>query len=1411
MSDRPEPQNPQQLVFKNVKVEGNLTTGDIHQTINVQEVPSHKPEITLQWMQRNFKEVKANAGARYTPEIHIDLPEAWVFEGLGRTDAFFDRIQSLYGQLYRRSNKAKPNNTLHQRFPAIAKSLEALHQPIAGMILALQQVDRDSLSVIDFQHIAELAEQAQTEEHNCYTATWDAESSLRTNTQQGDHQTEQTSRFDKEIIGGVRHNVSQLLDVVRKIAELATSASAEAANKKALLLLGEAGTGKTHLFCDVAKRRLEQELPTLILLGQHFNQSEPWSQILQRLQLPFRDRDKFLTALEIAAQVRRRRALILIDALNEGDGKHLWRNELPGILRVLENYPRIGLAVSCRTSYERMVIPEGLIPKSMTQVNHRGFADHEYIATTTFFNHYRIERPNIPLLVPEFSNPLFLKIFCQGLEKRELTRIPKGLKGVTAIFNFFIDAVHETLWRRLDYDPSANLAQQAVNLIARHMAKTGQPWVERADASTLVNSLLPGRSYQQSLFANLLSEGLLSEDLVYLPAKSEGTDIQQTDIVKFPYERFSDHLIVRYLLDTHLDISNPATSFASTQPLGNLVTDISHAYKNSGWIEALCVQTPERTGLELVELVSSVRTWYVTKHGFLQSLIWRDPIKVTEATKNYLNEIFAEDDWVKKVKVYDLMLTITAEPNHSFNARFLHQHLMRLDMPDRDQVWSIYLAQNYDQEGAIDRLLEWAWDAEKSHISDDAIELCAIALAWFLTTSHRYVRDRATKALVAMLHPRPHILIKVIEQFLEVNDPYVAERLYAIAYGVAMVSNANQAISELAGKVYEWVFANGSPPVNILLRDYARSVIETANYRGVLPSNVKIEQVRSPYQTEWPANIPTKEELKPYGETGKNMDDHEWARFSIYHSVMEFGDFARYIIGTNWGHFSWSSCRLGEVGKAKTLAIRKRKTEEFLQILTKRQKQAWERYKMVQSNLNCWKRMDFDKQIERFGQAFSEEEWDKIFADEEIRFLKMLGQKKQQLFREYVLPHLQDPQGNEFNFDQSLAQCWILKRVFDLGWTVERFGCFDRRFNHHYGRGANKAERIGKKYQWIGYHEFLAYVADNFEFIKDGFDEFTNHYDGPWQVSSQLRDIDPSLLLRRTPDADNAYTESLTTWWQPMQYVFAEADQEEQIAWIAQRDDCPDPLPWLEVTHPGNGSIWLTLEGHYSWTERGPIEKDPYDGLRRSMWFQVRSYITHQEDSEKLLTWLQEQNFMGRWMPESEGMYEVFVGEFPWASACAQYNNQEDAWGRRGDRLPAPVVVTTTSYTRESSSPDCSIDADISALMPSAWLIQKMGLRWSGGNFRYVDTSNDPAALDPSVEEAGPRALLVSRQKMVRFLEENKLVLIFTVLGERLIVGGHSEEWYGRLELSGAYSLQNDSQINGSLKAWHKGPQDDLI
>src|SRR5690606_189994 len=75
--------------------------------------------------------------------------------------------------------------------------------------------------------------------------------------------------------------------------------------------------------------------------------------------------------------------------------------------------------------------------------------------------------------------------------------------------------------------------------------------------------------------------------------------------------------------------------------------------------------------------------------------------------------------------------------------------------------------------------------------------------------------------------------------------------------------------------------------------------------------------------------------------------------------------------------------------------------------------------------------------------------------------------------------------GRPPRFDLGKLQRYILKRVFDLGWTVERFGHFDRFVARHDGRDASKPERIGKKYQWIAYHEVMALLSDHFQYRED--------------------------------------------------------------------------------------------------------------------------------------------------------------------------------------------------------------------------------------------------------------------------------------------------------------------------------------
>jgi hypothetical protein len=73
------------------------------------------------------------------------------------------------------------------------------------------------------------------------------------------------------------------------------------------------------------------------------------------------------------------------------------------------------------------------------------------------------------------------------------------------------------------------------------------------------------------------------------------------------------------------------------------------------------------------------------------------------------------------------------------------------------------------------------------------------------------------------------------------------------------------------------------------------------------------------------------------------MDDRKWARWHLYDSVMGFGNFTRYVIGTNHGDFEWSSRCIKEPSTKQICAIREQKYEEFIESLTERQRNAWER------------------------------------------------------------------------------------------------------------------------------------------------------------------------------------------------------------------------------------------------------------------------------------------------------------------------------------------------------------------------------------------------------------------------------------------------------------------------------------
>lgn len=739
--------------------------------------------FNLQWFERRLEEALASVGPRYTPELNVKLPISGLFDGLARSQQFFIKYQKAYGDI----GKGLQGVAFKNNGKDIDATFTVLRNHLENLVKHAKKSENGGMTQFDWESMRTQADKA--------VEIVEEIQHLLQAPEDGKHYAKEQSAQLSQSRDHARYSAAKLAENVRAFSTFINSKTADLANRPALLLVGEAGTGKTHLFSDAAKHHIKGGASAILLLGTQFRNEEPWGQILRLLALSC-TKEEFLGALQASAEISGRRALIFIDAINEGEARRMWATYLPSILATIAWYPWIGVAVSVRGSYERLTIPDGVVPERMCRAVHYGFMDHEYQAAKTFFRYYGIELPTVPMLAPEFQNPLFLQCFCKGLKNRGLTRVPPGMKGITAVFNFFLLSVNEKLAKpeHLDYDHKANLVGSAVKKLAGWLAQRSAYEIPREEAQSICESLLPGRKYEISLFRHLISEGIINEGVTY-----KGHD-ELEEIVTFSYERLADHLILESILNTVQDPRHANMAFTKDNPLFYLFEDEDACWMNRGILEALAIQGPERLGKEVFELLPHVRAERVVNEAFLESLLWRDSRLISATCLPYIQHI-TFDKYLYETFL-NILLTVAANPDHPFNADFLHRNLFRLDMSDRDVQWSTFLHNQYGNELAVDRLIDWAWSEEdKNHIGDESIRLAGKALVWFLTSSNRFLRDRATKALVSLFTSRIHVLLSVIQDFLEVNDLYVKERVFAVAYGCTLRSTNNDAITRLAEAV----------------------------------------------------------------------------------------------------------------------------------------------------------------------------------------------------------------------------------------------------------------------------------------------------------------------------------------------------------------------------------------------------------------------------------------------------------------------------------------------------------------------------------------------------------------------------------------------------------------------------------
>ena len=1336
-------------------------------------------QFTLAWFREALNVSIRNAGERYTPVVHIELPLASSFAALGRTPVFHTKLNTLYTKLRETAGRFLPER-VPEEFKATATFAEGSVAKIArhlddALLSAHDPTRAPSFSPIAWQAIADLARPLAASldkaSGEVRAKLWSARSKADAEKERGETRPLEEGCWACD----------ELSSATEALLEFATSTEATVANRPALLLCGEAGQGKTHLLCDVADRDMQEDRPRILLHGSHFTEGEPWGQVVRLLGLDC-STSEFLGALEAAGEAYKCRVLILIDALNEGPGRGIWHKHLAGMLERISTKLRIGLAVSVRSSYEDIVIPTGIVPDQLVRLVHQGFAEYESNAVHRYFLHYGIQ-PTTPLLVPEFSNPLFLKLFCQGVKGQGWRQVPLGIRGITAILDMLLDATNARLSAhdRMDFDRAGDPVRKATSAVVRLMAERGEYYIPRSVAVEAVNTVHPTQGHDNSLFRNLVSEGLLTEN-------RWRTENGYDEVVSFAYERFADHLLAGHLLGQATTTEKVRRGLAPRGKLRSRINDEYHAERNAGLLEALAVQIPERVGKELFELAPHAAAYCAVRRGFVASLVWRAATAFSKQTFDKLNQLLKEG--VETDEILNAIVTLSPVPSHPLNAVRLHAILSRSSMAERDAWWSTFLHREWSRKRAVVRLIEWtSGKSDLSGLPDEVVLLTGTTLTWCLTTSSRFLRDRATKALVRLHENKLELVPKLLERFWEIDEPYVVERLVAAAYGSAMRSPGNAGLRELALAVNEHVFVKGKLLPQLLTRDYARSLVQLAKHRGALKTE-ECKEANPPHRSEWPMiKIPAASTLEKIGEWRDNLPPEQWALRDLYSSVMGKGlsDFSTYIIGDM---SEWSSVQIGQQPSKPV----KEQVANFIARLSVTQKEAVEGYQNTFKTVELIRHLDPKQQRKYFKRTFTTEELDAEVPTAEEAVRKSLRRKptERTFFETVVKPFTENPYRFRRNdeFDGEMARRWMFQRILDYGWTTERFGEFDREVNRWSAdRNEHKAERIGKKYQWIAYRELLARLSDNFYLRLDRFNEdaVLGVCQGPWEIGGGFkRDIDPSVLIRSTLQADNTAGH---VWWSPVGYTDWHVGGSE-LGWLKSSSDLPAVETLLSVVAP-DGSNWLVLDTHLEWRASPRPGRKKYDQPQQMIWYIIRSYLVRKADAAKFYQWAKKRDFMGRWMPKPRDIYHGFLGECYWSPAFQSEIEEESmAWQvGRSAKIPCEVVVTAFDHLTESSGLDCSLDDSVRVALPVPMITQGMGLRMSAQEGDLVDSTGRVIAKDPSVTERGPGALLVRREEFLRFLQAQDLELVWTLLSEKRRIGGHGDDSLGWLQTSGAYRV----------------------
>ena len=654
-----------------------------------------------------------------------------------------------------------------------------------------------------------------------------------------------------------------------------------------LALNGRAGSGKSQLLAYKTNSLLAEDRTAILLVaGIYFSNDPIQEQIMSHLRLDYSFED-LIDVLEAIGERDNCIVPLFIDALNETWNNKLWETGLPLIIERIKQAPMVRLVFSYRPEYAQTLftdaIQEEITKGDIVTVFHKGFDDNQITAVREFLNHYSIPFTPVEYFDTEMSNPLFLKLYCKTYNGEEV--------GLPSLYERLAKRVSKQVYHALKlhlngFSESDDVLSPLIIQMAAQMISNGRRSLTKADLLKLgfwsEYGFAPAPFIGQIVKEGLLYNYIFDEDEYYFFAYDQMNDYYCAKAVLIKYREKTD--VREYLANHILKIEN-----------GEL--------RNPGNIDLFvnaCAIYAEKYGEECIDIIDTLKNEYDQWEVFsryISSYQWRSAGSINkEVLYSFLKKYPCSPE-----NLWSMLIGNSIKVHHPLNADFLHEFLSTYELNRRDYLWTVYINKlpSYEENRVV-QLIEMYDRGEKlDNTSEKQTDLLLTLLGWMLTSSNRWLRDYTSKAMIEILKEQFQLCQPILEKFSDVNDPYVIQRIYGVVFG-ACCKRTSGDLQQLAEYVYEAVFNQEKVYPDILLRDYARLIVErflweNPSYNGI----IKHERIVPPYKSD---PIPVIED-QHYEDKKLDTATSRLVMSMRIEKMGWYGDFGRYVFQSALSNF----------------------------------------------------------------------------------------------------------------------------------------------------------------------------------------------------------------------------------------------------------------------------------------------------------------------------------------------------------------------------------------------------------------------------------------------------------------------------------------------------------------------------